>query len=293
LFTERWKEIYHFTKHLIGSTVLTRIADQGDKFILGKFLGLDKLGIYNIASQLAELVSNQVVMLSNNILSSVLPKYVDDKERFYKHYISFIKAFSFFIFPVLAVMFVTAKPVVLFLYGDKWVEAIVPMRILLIYAALRSVTSSYGSVMNSLHLNKKSFIVIAIYTPIHLLSSIIGSFYGVVGIAVAICTVKAIFLNWNIKQMMEALKQPFIKWYRELYPYFASSVLVSVVSFLLLSLFSQLSFILFMSIAVIVFAALYYLFFRTLFTKELQHVSGFIGLTFPRLQRYFNLVFSI
>ncbi len=295
-YLERWREIYGFTKHLIGSTILTRIADQGDKFILGKFLGLDKLGVYNIATQMAELVSNQVVMLSNNILSSVLPKYVGDKDKFYSHYMNFTKVFSFFIFPVLAIMFVAAKPVILFLYGAKWEAVITPMRILLVYAALRAVTSSYGSVMNSLHLNKKSFIVIAIYTPIHIVGSIIGSFYGVMGIAISVCLIKAVFINWNIAQMMQALRRPFVAWYKELMPYFLVNVVIATILYLVPVDWSGLSsvyLLIALVVAALCFMLPYYLVFRLALHKEVRGVSVFMGNTFPKMQRYFNLVFGI
>src|SRR5690606_10556900 len=112
LYTERWKEIFLFTRHLIGSGLLRRLADQGDKFILGKFLGLGVLGIYNIALQMAELFTTQLIMVSNNILSSVLPKYTNDKDRFYSHYINFLKTFSFVLLPFMAIMLMAAKPII-------------------------------------------------------------------------------------------------------------------------------------------------------------------------------------
>src|SRR5690606_28717024 len=127
----------------------------------------------------------------NNILSSVLPKYADDKEQFYNHYMGFLKTFAFVVFPILTIMLVSARPIILFLYGPKWEEAVLPMQILLVYAIFRSVTSSYGAVMNSFHLNRKSFIVSAVYTPFHLLGSLIGSLYGVVGVAVSVLIVRA------------------------------------------------------------------------------------------------------
>lgn len=154
LYMERWKEIYSYTKHLIGSGLLRRLADHGDKFILGKFLGLSMLGIYNIAMQMAELFTTQLIMVSNNILASVLPKYAGDKEQFYRHYINFLKTFSFVLLPFMAIMLVAAKPIILLLYGEQWIDAVLPMQILIVYSALRSVTSSFSVVMNSFHLNK-------------------------------------------------------------------------------------------------------------------------------------------
>lgn len=296
LYKNRWKEIYGFTKHLIGGTILSRIADQGDKIILAKFLGLEKLGIYNIAVQMAELFVTQLTMFSNNILSSVLPKYVDDKDTFYRHYTGFLKTFAFFVFPVLAIMFLSAKPLILFLYGPKWEAAILPMQILLVYSAFRAVTSSYGSVMNSFHLNRKSFTVMLFYTPAHLTGSVIGSFFGVPGVAVSVLLVRTIFINWNIKQVMDAVARPFTAWYNNMAPYFiATAAIASPVALLLYntSVISHTHYLVQIAITGAVFAVLYILFFRITFSKELNKISSFMGFTFPKAQHYFNLVFRV
>jgi teichuronic acid exporter len=292
----RWKEIYGFTKHLIASTALVRLTDQGDKIILSKFLGLSALGIYNIAFQLADMVTSQLVMLSNNILSSVLPKFTDDKDRFYHHYIHFLKTFAFIAFPILAIMLLTAKPLILLLYGPKWIDAALPMQILIIYTAFRTVTSSYGSVMNSFHLTRKSLIVTVVYTPFHLLASFAGALAGPAGVALGISLVKITFINWNIKQVMNAVSKPVIKWYNDLSPYFLTTIILTI-AFLVVSIGLNLTYALspitFITIMTFSFIVAYYTCFRLFLSAELEKISNFVGLTFPKMQRYFNLVFSI
>jgi len=294
LYIERWKEIYHFTKHLIGATIFSRITDQGDKFILAKFLGLDKLGIYNLAFQLAELFTSQIVQVANNVLSSVLPKYVDDKVKFYNYYISFLKTFSFITFPMLAMMFIAAKPIILLLYGPKWIEAVLPLKILVVVAAFKAVTSSYGSVMNTFHLNKKSFMVTAVYGPFHITTSIIGSFFGVAGIASAVGLVKIVFMNWNIKQIMDAMSQKFSKWYAALTPYFFVNVMMVVLLSLILNTL-QLPYkpLVLIILTGIVFVLCYIAIFKTILKKELNNISFMVGAMLPKASRYFNLIFGL
>jgi PST family polysaccharide transporter len=279
---------------LIGATIFSRITDQGDKFILAKFLGLDKLGVYNIAFQLAELVTSQSVQVSNNVLSSVLPKYVGDKERFYKHYSAFLKTFSFFIFPLLAMMFIAAKPIILFLYGNKWIEAVLPMQILIVVAAFKAVSSSYGSVMNSFHLNRKSFVVTAVYAPFHLIASAVGSMFGVAGLAAGVAIVKVIFINWNIKQIMGAVSLRFIKWYADVSPFFVVNILLGALmsffySVVLIKLLPALSIV----IVGVLFIVAYVLVFRLAYNRQIKDISAFINATFPKLSPYFNFVFNI
>lgn len=293
LFTNRWREIYHFTKHLIGATIFTRITDYGDKFILARFVGIDKLGVYNIAFQLAELFTGQLTQVSNNVLSSVLPKYVDDKDKFYHHYISFLKAFSFFVLPMLAIMFVAAEPIVMMLYGIKWLEAVLPLRILIVAAAFKSVSSSYGSVMNSFHLNKKSFVVTAVYGPFHLVGSYIGAMFGLGGLALAVTVVKVIFINWNIKQIMDAVAKPFMKWYQDIFPYFiVNGLLVGIVWFgaTMLPAMKPVFATFILSAG---FLLLYIIVARLIHRSATIQVSATLANIFPKASPYFNKVFGI
>jgi teichuronic acid exporter len=293
LLTNRWNEIYHFTKHLIGATIFTRITDYGDKFILARFVGIDKLGIYNIAFQLAELFTGQLTQVANNVLSSVLPKYADDKNVFYKHYINFLKAFSFLILPLLATMFIAAKPIVLLLYGEKWLEAVLPLQILIVAAAFKALSSSYGCVMNSFHQNKKSFAVTAVYGPVHVAVSAFGAMYGLAGLALAVTTVKIIFINWNIKQVMDTVSKPFIQWYQDIVPFFMVSTLIGLIVSLCLH---QLSFInawINIILAGATFAILYVVSYRLLLKQYTRNIAVTVQQSFPKLSPYFNKLFSI
>jgi O-antigen/teichoic acid export membrane protein len=295
LHLNRWREIYHFTKHLIGATIFSRITDQGDKFILAKFLGLENLGVYNIAYQLAELVTSQVVQISGGVVSSVLPKYVHDKELFYKHYITFLKTLSFFILPLLVILFIAAKPTIQLLYGNQWLGAVMPLQIMIVAAAFKAVSSSYGSVMNSFHLNKKSFIVTIVYAPFHLGASAIGSMFGVSGLAAGVTIVKTIFINWNIKQLMDAMSIRVTNWYRDIAPYFLISGGIGLLISLLYH-FCNISALppIYSIIAVAgLFILLYIVAFRTIYKSKTQEIASFMNITFPKLSPLFNTVFGI
>lgn len=298
LYTKRWKEIYGFTKHLIGSGLLRRMADHGDKFILSKFLGLGMLGIYNIAMQMAELFTTQLIAVSNNVLSSVLPKYVNDKQQFYSHYINFLKTFAFVLLPFMAIMLLAAKPIILLLYGEKWIDAVLPMQILIVYSAMRSVTSSFSIVMNSFHLNKLSFKLNLFFTPTYLAGSAIGAYYGgVIGVAVSLVLVRAFFYSWRIKMTMDAVEQPVSRWHKDLYPFFLTAVatiaLLWLCSIYLADMFTGFYTIITVAIIGIMVAVVYNLIIKFIFPKELNTISNFLGLTFPKMQKPFKKLYGI
>lgn len=297
LYIERWKEIYGFTKHLIGSALLRRLADQGDKFIIGKMLGLSSLGIYNIAMKMAELFTQQLIMVSNNVLMSVLPKYADDKERLYTQYISFLKTFSFLMLPFMGIMLIAAKPIILLLYGEKWIGAVVPMQILLVYSALRSVTSSFSVVMNTYHLNKEAFKINMYFTPTHLIASAIGATFGIVGVAAAVVLVRIIFYHWRISFMMRSLGMLASKWLKDIAPFFVSIIATVGIAWagsygVLYMLGDSLPVVRVMltSLAVLV---IYNVMMKLIYPRELSAISHFLGATYPKVQGYFKSFYRI
>ncbi len=298
LYTHRWREIFGFTKHLIGSSLLRRLADNGDKIILSKLLGLEVLGIYNIAMRMAELFTTQLTMMSNNVLAAVLPKYTDDKKKFYSYYMNALKSFSFVMLPFMAVMMVAAKPIILLFYGEQWVDAVLPMQILIVYTALRSVTSSFSVVMNSFHLNKQSFKVNLFFTPTHLTGSAIGAYwFGVSGVATALVLVRAFFYNWRIKLMMRAVEEPVMRWYKDLLPYFAIVIVVGLLSwagsYYLLDSFTGMHAIIAIAITGVTIFIVYNLLVKLFYPKELETISGFLGGTYPKVQPYFNKLYGV
>lgn len=61
-------EIFHFGKWIFVSTIFAFLALQGDKAILGNYLTLDSLGIYNVGSNLAGLAPGVLGLVVSRIM---------------------------------------------------------------------------------------------------------------------------------------------------------------------------------------------------------------------------------
>lgn len=296
LYSGRWKEIFRFTRPLVGANLLGRLADQGDRLILGKFLGLEVLGIYHIALQLAEMIPAPVSALSNNILSAVLPRYVKDRERFYAHWRDYGKTLAFFLLPVLAVLFLSARPLVEWIYGSDWTSASLPFQILLIYSGFRAMTNSYGSVLNSFHQNIRSWKLSLYYTPFHLLCVFLGAYWGgVVGLAIGLVLVKLSFQHMGIMQVMAVLKRPWIQWYRDLAPHFLTvlgitALLVPLTRGLEGGILPPWGQVILVSLA---FGLLYTLWHRKAYRQDLAAIGRFMDRSFPRAASWYRTWFGL
>ncbi len=311
MLRNRWKEIYNFSKHLIGNSLLTRMMDDGDKFILSAFLGLETLGVYNMAYQLSSFVGTNIVSLTNTILTSVLPKYRNDLPKMKEHLLTFIKVLAFFTFPIIMLMTVFAEPMIIAVNGEKWLSVVVPFQILSIYALIRSVTSNTGAVLNTLHLNRISFKLILIYAPIHILSSIVFSYYyGIIGVAASVCVLRFIFaligmnvtmkaIGGNVKEFIMKLATPFkitallmICCSTILYvlPFdFINQKFLNVFNLKLNNISAIVYFAFLFSIGIFLFIFIVRFFFR----KDIQDISKFLYQSSAKIGNIYNKVFAL
>lgn len=224
LCTHRWREIYGFTRHLIGTTFLTRLTDEGDKFIVGRFLGLEALGIYNLASQLAQLFTANIGTITNQIFAAAFPKYAHDRGLMLERYLQVTKVIAFFSFSIMGAMAVAAEPLITLVYTEKWGAAILPFQILTVLAVFRSITSSYGAVINSLQVPQIAFYPLLVYAPIHLAVAIACGQYSIVTLALGVVALKLLYLQFRIYQVSVLLHSSVQKFYNNLQSIFLASL---------------------------------------------------------------------
>jgi PST family polysaccharide transporter len=293
LFSNHWKRVLNFTKNLIGSSILGIFTDQGDKIILARFVSLESLGAYNLAWQLANFFISNVISITNGVLSAVLPKLAHDIDHLRASYFNFLKVIIFSIGFLIVLMGVLGSDLIELMYGPNWVVAGVPLQILCVFAFYRALTSSYGSVMNTLHLTHKALIVNTVYTPFHIIGSLIGAQFGVIGIAASVTSVRFIFIHWGIKQTMNALNKGFIFFYKQLASWFILLMAIVFIG-LLLSAAMQNWIVLYRIIAITCILSLLYLVAARLFLKqEIGIVNDFLYKLNPKVGLLFQRLFFI
>lgn len=177
--------IFRYTKNVIGGRVLSRIVNEGDNLIVGKIVGMEGLGIYALAFQLANLVTTNVVFIVNDLLLPVFSKVKGDILRVKEIYFRMLNLLVIGSFPLTVAMILSAEGIVGLIYGTKWEEVVIPFQILSLFALSRSINSPTSSLFNSLGKPEINFKFGLYFAPVFLLSVYVGGQYGVVGVAIA------------------------------------------------------------------------------------------------------------
>lgn len=218
--TKQWKEITKYTKHVVGSRVLTKLVNEGDTLLVGKLLGMEALGVYDLAFKFANLVNSQLLPIITNISLPIFSKDKNDISLTRDRFIKSTQIITFLIFPLSGVMLIFASEIVNVLYGSKWTLAVMPMQIFCLQAAFRSVSSSTSGLYNAMNKPQLGFYFSLIFTPIFLIAVWLSAQFGLISVIVTVTVVRILagivnmhlaskLIKSDIKEIFESIQSNF------------------------------------------------------------------------------------
>jgi O-antigen/teichoic acid export membrane protein len=220
-------EYLNFGLYQMGDKTINYINSQLDTIIIGKLLGFEALGIYNIAKQLILRPAQLINPIITKVAFPAMSKIQDDSLRLKNIYLKSINYLSSVSFPIYTFMFIMAPAIVTIMFGDSWMDAVPIVRILSIYGAIRATGNPIGSLL--LAKGKASWgfwwnLGLMFYIPIGI---IISSQWGLVGVAwgLVILTAGGVIPSWYflVKKLCYA---GFVEYHKEI----AIPMLIAIVT---------------------------------------------------------------
>lgn len=122
--------MFGFGSKLLASGLLNTLYDNVYDLIIGKVFAAATLGNYTRASHFANFPSSNVTGIFQRVTYPVLSKIQDDHEKLRKGYLKFLNIATLVIFPLMIGLAALAKPFILFVLTDKWIEVILILQII-------------------------------------------------------------------------------------------------------------------------------------------------------------------
>jgi len=169
---------------LIGSAAWY-ISQSADFFVAGKVLGKAALGNYTFAWSLAYSIVDKMTSLVNGVTSSIFSASKHDRALLTRYITRIMGALALILLPATTGVALVSRELVLAAVGAKWEAAIVPLRLLVLYAGVRSLAPILAqalTITGDTRYTMRRNISAAICLPIGFL---IGARWGIVGIATA------------------------------------------------------------------------------------------------------------
>jgi O-antigen/teichoic acid export membrane protein len=132
-----------------GALTVADLAGYGstsvDNLLVGKALGSSALGQYSVAYNLAVYPVRQISVLISGVTLPVFSSISGDPNRFRAALSRSIAMACALSFPVLSAASASGSSLVVGLYGEKWLGAVLPFQILCVAGAARAVSSMFDS----------------------------------------------------------------------------------------------------------------------------------------------------
>lgn len=117
------KPLYTFALHLQMGSFIWFLYTRADTVILGKFLGLEKTGVYNVANEVASIPMNKVMMIMNDVAFAAFNKIKSDIEAAKAYLHKALRLMAVVAFPAFYGISSISNEIVYVLLGEKWMQA--------------------------------------------------------------------------------------------------------------------------------------------------------------------------
>ena len=124
-----FKYLFNFGSKILTASILHTIYANMTTLIIGKFYTAKDLGYYSRGESLATYPSTNITGILQSVTYPVLSKIQDDDEHLIQSYRKLISMTSLVIFFGMFLLAALAKPLIVTLLTDKWLDAVIYLQI--------------------------------------------------------------------------------------------------------------------------------------------------------------------
>jgi len=144
-----WEEIRGITSYslnLTGYNIFYYFAQNLDKFLIGRMLGTEALGLYDLAFKLMAFPMQAISAVFTRVMTPFYAQTQDNLPRFRQAFLRVAAAIAFVTFPLMFGLLAVREQFVFTVFGDSWVDVIPLLAMFAPLAAARSVLTTTGSI---------------------------------------------------------------------------------------------------------------------------------------------------
>lgn len=225
------KSMMHFGGKLTLNSLVVYISSNLEKVLLGRFWGVDALGIYGRAYQLINIPTDNLNSAAGEVAFSALSRLQDDPPRFRSY---FLKGYSLVLamtLPVTMACGLYAGDIIHVFLGAKWNEAAPIFRFLAPTIVVFAIVNPLGWMLYSRGSAGRALKMGLVVAPLMISGYLVGLHYGPKGVA---CAYSTVMLLWTFPAIAWAVHGTVVSFWDILktsYSPFASSVVAAIVSF--------------------------------------------------------------
>jgi len=219
-----------FGWHMVVSRLAWYVYSNADFAIVGRVLGKAALGSYTIAWTIASIPVDRLTALLGNVTPSVFAAVQYDAAALRRYVRGLTEGISLLSFPACAGLALVADDFVHLALGDGWQRAVLPLRLLAIAAALRSLTPLCAQVIVATGCSRRNMQFAALAALCLPALFYVATRWGVAGVAVAWVVGHPMVAGpFLVRYACRIIEMPYASYLKALWPAASATAIMALV----------------------------------------------------------------
>lgn len=155
------KKVLNSGKWITAAGVFNYLYHNFDNMVVGKILGVQALGLYNMGYKISSLPITEISEVSSRVTFPFYSKINKDKRRLKDALIKVMSTITILSVILGGVLFVFTKEFVLIVLGNNWIDIVPVIKILVIYGILQGIFGSLSALF--LAVKKQKYVTIVTF----------------------------------------------------------------------------------------------------------------------------------
>lgn len=183
----------------LGARIMDVLASKVDVLLIGKFFGMEDLGVYNLAKELILRPLQIIQQLVNNVASAAFAKIQTNYQAVQQHFSFLLKSVASLSFPIYMCAFIFAEPIIEVMYSSKFIDAAFFLRVLSLYGMFNSLMSISSTLLTSYGKTNIAFYMTIVSAILSILVVVIASNFTIKSVAYgqAFVAFVSYFIYWK------------------------------------------------------------------------------------------------
>ena len=178
------RDLGSFSAYMLGQRILYYLQVNGDRFLIGRFLGTTALGTYAVAYNTMLVPASKIGGPLQRVFSPAFSRIQDEPERIAAAWARVVRVIGLVALPSLGGLIVVAPDFVPVVLGSQWKDAVPVIQILAWVGMIQAVQALNYDVLMARDRPRTMFRFSLVLTACHLAAFGVGLQWGVIGVAV-------------------------------------------------------------------------------------------------------------
>lgn len=174
--------LFSYGSFLLLNDLFNSLCDNMQGLLIGKKFSASTLGLYTQARRLEEVPTQSISQMVAQVTFPIYSKIQDDDERLKRAVKSSLSLMNFINFPLMILLIIVAKPLIVLLFTEKWVDSVPLFQILCLAGVVNCLQSVNYQVVSACGRSKELFYWNFIKRGVGIALMLLGLNFGVQGV---------------------------------------------------------------------------------------------------------------